>query len=79
MDEEREVWEGLEAQWPVVLQELDRLVQAARDRLASRSNIYDISDVRMLQGEIEAYRKLAVLPKRKLEEMSKSGRDRTRR
>ena len=55
-------WVVMGNQWPLVQEQIDNLISNARDQLSDEQRTHDIEDVRKLQGEIEAYKRLRAIP-----------------
>jgi len=62
---EQEFWEEVEDKvWPKVLHELNSMQSLCLRRLADPTITVDISGVRRIQGELQAYKTIANLPRR---------------
>ena len=71
---EREFWEEVEDKvWPRVMQELNSMQSLCLRRLADPTITVDISEVRRIQGELQAYKTIANLPRRILNAIMKDG------
>ena len=73
-DEELSAWQEIVQRWDLVAAELSRQIIRCQSYLSDPSKTGDMAEIRILQGELQAYKTLAVLPKRKIEELSKEAK-----
>lgn len=68
---EREAWEGLQTNWPLVARELETRARGCSAKLADRKETSDMDAVRTLQARIESCKWLINLPQRKIDKLTK--------
>ena len=68
-EEALEAWKEIQAQWPLVAEEIARRQRQTLSLLADRGQTADIDDVRGLQGQLEALKTLLRLPEIKIQEL----------